>query len=101
MGSETVLEIRSVLAGRPSQPPSDPSGESVEATTLLPSPTVKQQKRPAEADWAVRGGVQDVDAAFDALRPTLAMTFPFELDRFQKEAVIHLEKVHHRPVSVW
>lgn len=47
----------------------------------------------SDAEWAVRGGIPDVRAAFDRLRPSLAMNFPFELDTFQKEAVIHLEQV--------
>lgn len=48
--------------------------------------------KPATAEWAVRGGVRDLDAEFERLRPNLAYQFPFELDRFQKEAVVHLEQ---------
>lgn len=33
-------------------------------------------------------------AAFHRLRPNLAHKFPFELDPFQKEAVLHLEQGH-------
>ena len=43
--------------------------------------------------WAVRGAVTNVHAEFERLRPGLAHHFPFELDGFQKEAVIHLEQV--------
>jgi len=32
-----------------------------------------------------------VEAAFSKLRPNLALHYPFELDTFQKEAVVHLE----------
>ena len=32
-------------------------------------------------------------AAYERLRPHLAHTFPFELDTFQKEAVLLLEQV--------
>jgi antiviral helicase SKI2 len=32
-----------------------------------------------------------VAGAFEALRPRLALHFPFELDGFQKEALLHLE----------
>ena len=33
-----------------------------------------------------------MEAAFSELRPYLALHFPFELDTFQKEAVVHLER---------
>jgi len=33
-----------------------------------------------------------VEAAFAELRPNLALHHPFELDLFQKEAVVHLER---------
>ena len=33
-----------------------------------------------------------MEAAFSDLRPNLALTYPFELDTFQKEAVVHLER---------
>ena len=41
----------------------------------------------------MRGTVSNVHAEFERLRPGLAHHFPFELDGFQKEAVIHLEQV--------
>ena len=41
----------------------------------------------------MRVGVRDLDAEFERLRPNLAHHFAFELDRFQKEAVVHLEQV--------
>ena len=50
-------------------------------------------KSSARTQWAVRGAVSDVHAEFERLRPGLAHHFPFELDGFQKEAVIHLEQV--------
>ena len=53
-----------------------------------------KKKQGSEHQWAVRGGIANVNAAFDQLRPSLAMTHPFELDNFQKEAVIHLEQVN-------
>ncbi|CDW57929.1 Helicase C and DEAD and DSHCT domain containing p rotein [Trichuris trichiura] len=34
----------------------------------------------------------DKSAEFEKLRPTLAKTYPFELDWFQKEAIVHLER---------
>ena len=58
-------------------------------------PLVSPPKKRAvsEYQWAVKGGIPDVATAFNRLRPSLAMTHPFELDTFQKEAVIHLEQV--------
>ena len=35
--------------------------------------------------WAVEGGIPDMEAEFELIRPEMAMTFPFELDNFQKE----------------
>ena len=52
-----------------------------------------------EKEWAVHGGMKDIDAAFDALRPDLAKSYPFELDAFQKEAVLHLEQVDYENQS--
>ena len=46
----------------------------------------------------VRGAVQDVKGEFELLRPAMAQSFPFELDPFQKEAVILLEQV---PACTW
>lgn len=68
-------------------PPSPPttSGRNA-ASGLVP-------KTKARTAWAVRGEVSNVNAEFERLRPTLAHYFPFELDGFQKEAVIHLERV--------
>ncbi len=50
-------------------------------------------KTRARTQWAVRGDIKNVNAEFERLRPDLAHVFPFELDGFQKEAVIHLERV--------
>ena len=44
-------------------------------------------------EWAVQSTQTGVAAAFERLRPHLAHTFPFELDTFQKEAVVLLEQV--------
>lgn len=68
----------------PSPPPTT-SGRNA-ASGLVP-------KTKARTAWAVRGEVSNVYAEFKRLRPTLAHYFPFELDGFQKEAVIHLERV--------
>ena len=41
----------------------------------------------------VRGGIPDVKGEFEQLRPAMAHSFPFELDAFQKEAILLLEQV--------
>ncbi len=51
------------------------------------------QGRQHTTAWAVRGGIKDLAGEFERLRPSMAHHFPFELDTFQKEAVVHLEKV--------
>ncbi|KAL0030068.1 hypothetical protein WJX79_004816 [Trebouxia sp. C0005] len=56
-----------------------------------PSPLPKKK---SEYDWAMPGGFPDLEVAFNKLRPNLAHKFPFELDPFQKEAVLHLEQGH-------
>lgn len=38
-------------------------------------------------------GMPDLQQRFKALKPRMAHHFPFELDTFQKEAIIHLEQV--------
>ena len=56
------------------------------ASGLVPKTSVRTQ-------WAVRGAIKDVNTEFEHLRPDLVHLFAFELDGFQKEAVIHLERV--------
>jgi hypothetical protein len=51
----------------------------------------QQPVRRREHEFALRGGITDLKAEYDALRPSMALTFPFELDVFQKEAVVHME----------
>ena len=76
-----------ISAGKAYVPGSLPttSGRNA-ASALVPRSSARTQ-------WAVRGAVSDVHAEFERLRPGLAHHFPFELDGFQKEAVIHLEQV--------
>ncbi len=38
-------------------------------------------------------GMPDLEKRFAALKPHMAHYFPFELDTFQKEAILHLEQV--------
>jgi hypothetical protein len=47
----------------------------------------------------VRGGIPNLAAAWSELKPSLALSYPFELDTFQKEAVLHLEA--GRSVGAW
>lgn len=50
-----------------------------------------KRKVAGNLEFAVRGGIDDLHAAWAELKPRLALTYPFELDTFQKEAVLHLE----------
>ncbi|KFD59113.1 hypothetical protein M513_00276 [Trichuris suis] len=43
-------------------------------------------------EWARSVEMTDSVPEFEKLRPTLAKTYPFELDWFQKEAIVHLER---------
>ena len=54
----------------------------------------ERKPRPAreEERWAVMERLTDVDDAFRKAAPEPAMTFPFELDAFQKEAACRLER---------
>ena len=40
----------------------------------------------------MRVSMPDLAAQWERLRPDLAFSFPFELDTFQKEAILHLEQ---------
>ncbi|GAV74483.1 DEAD domain-containing protein/Helicase_C domain-containing protein/DSHCT domain-containing protein/rRNA_proc-arch domain-containing protein [Cephalotus follicularis] len=42
--------------------------------------------------WADIGGDEGIADCFNELVPDMALEFPFELDKFQKEAIYHLEK---------
>ena len=44
--------------------------------------------------WAVRAAVQNMDTEWKALKSNLARDWPFELDVFQKEAIMHMEMGH-------
>ncbi|KAF3951343.1 hypothetical protein CMV_022995 [Castanea mollissima] len=48
-----------------------------------------QQKQQA---WAVIGGGEGIAERFHELVPDMALDFPFELDKFQKEAIYYLER---------
>jgi len=42
--------------------------------------------------YALRASIPNLDTTFQALQPTMARTWPFELDTFQKEAIICMEQ---------
>ncbi|XP_059428943.1 DExH-box ATP-dependent RNA helicase DExH11 isoform X2 [Corylus avellana] len=48
-------------------------------------------RQPQEA-WAIIGGSEGIAERFHELVPDMALEFPFELDKFQKEAIYYLEK---------
>lgn len=52
------------------------------------------RRHAGDLEFAVRSGIDDLNASWSAVLPNLALTYPFELDTFQKEAVIHLEQGH-------
>jgi superfamily II RNA helicase len=56
-----------------------------------PTPRLRPMDPTSPTPFAIEGSLADVNAAFDALRPRLAMTWPFELDGFQKEGVVLME----------
>ncbi|GMH32178.1 hypothetical protein BSKO_00012 [Bryopsis sp. KO-2023] len=57
----------------------------------------KDSKNGSKADgkptneWAVMSGIPDLQSAYKEIKGSMAMHFPFELDRFQKEAICNLE----------
>ncbi|KAJ7561237.1 hypothetical protein O6H91_03G020200 [Diphasiastrum complanatum] len=64
-------------------------------TVEIMASQVHQAKEEDQANvkaWAVKGGGERVAEQFFELIPDLAMSFPFELDLFQKEAIFHLER---------
>lgn len=50
-------------------------------------------KRGQEGEaWALTGGSEDIARHFHELVPEMALAFPFELDKFQMEAIYYLER---------
>ncbi|KAL3159262.1 hypothetical protein ABBQ32_011226 [Trebouxia sp. C0010 RCD-2024] len=58
------------------------------------APSSPLPKKKSEHEWAVSGSFPNLQERFDKLRPHMAHRFPFELDPFQQEAVLHLEQGH-------
>ncbi|KAK9802049.1 hypothetical protein WJX73_006832 [Symbiochloris irregularis] len=66
-----------------------------DSSSSIQPETPNRKKRRAQGQkrqWAVQHPVKDVAAEFEKIRPSMALTFPFELDDFQKEAVCLLEE---------
>ncbi len=97
-GAAALLDAAAVAAAGASRLPPPPAGPSGRAGAAPPPPAAAAGGAPKKAngEWAVRGGVPDLDAQFERLRPRMAHRFPFELDRFQKEAIVHLEQARPR-----
>ncbi|XP_010541438.1 PREDICTED: DExH-box ATP-dependent RNA helicase DExH11 isoform X2 [Tarenaya hassleriana] len=54
--------------------------------------THSRDKQKQKEGWAITGDNEGIADRFYELVPDMAMEFPFELDRFQKEAIYYLEK---------
>ncbi|XP_073304580.1 DExH-box ATP-dependent RNA helicase DExH11 isoform X1 [Primulina huaijiensis] len=67
------------------------SSESKELMPRLVGDTNIGGQQPKEA-WALSGGSEEIAERFHELVPDMALTFPFELDSFQKEAIYYLER---------
>jgi len=65
-------------------PQSDASAVPTSTSSTSSSSTAPRSR------WAVTASLPD--AAWEALKPHLARTFPFELDHFQKQAIMRLER---------
>ncbi|XP_073062145.1 DExH-box ATP-dependent RNA helicase DExH11 isoform X2 [Primulina eburnea] len=67
------------------------SSESKELMPRLVGDTNIGGQQPKE-EWALSGGSEEIAERFHELVPDMALTFPFELDSFQKEAIYYLER---------
>nr|CAD1818580.1 unnamed protein product [Ananas comosus var. bracteatus] len=61
------------------------------------STTKDPQKRGAsgvqlQKAWALVGGTEEIVGSFNELVPNMAVEYPFELDKFQKEAIYFLKR---------
>jgi superfamily II RNA helicase len=76
-----VLQASEMTAAAPAVAP-----EQKVATQL------RQPKGDEEFKFAMQNSVLNLEEAYNALRPTMARQFPFELDPFQKEGVLLMEE---------
>ena len=83
-------ELDAVLR-QPVQPP-QPRAQTQTQTRPAPAPAPAPAAVPeaARTSWAVTTLLDE--SLFDALRPKLAIQYPFELDSFQKQAIMRLER---------
>ncbi|XP_071723078.1 DExH-box ATP-dependent RNA helicase DExH11-like [Rutidosis leptorrhynchoides] len=66
--------------------------ESGEPTARQGGKSDNEGQQQQEKAWAIIGDSEGIADRFDELVPDLALEFPFELDKFQKEAIYYLEK---------
>ncbi|KAG8387912.1 hypothetical protein BUALT_Bualt02G0070700 [Buddleja alternifolia] len=67
------------------------SVQSVESTSRLDGDSNSDRQQQKEG-WALSGGSDEIMERFHELVPDMALSFPFELDPFQKEAIFYLER---------
>ena len=80
---ELVLRASEVTVAAPASNP---------APAAAATAPVLRARRAKDKEFAMENSVQDLHTSFEALRPRLAMTWPFELDTFQKEGVVLMEQ---------
>ena len=81
-----------LLATAPSQPADPPPKAAPPAGAAA---AAGPKRRRGDPEFAVRCGIDDVAGGWRALKAKgMAIQYPFELDTFQKEAVLHLEQGH-------
>lgn len=79
---------------KPKNPPAALCARPQAAPPAAPAPAGPKRRR-GDLEFAVRGGLDDVAGGWRALKAKgMAIQYPFELDTFQKEAVLHLEEGH-------
>ena len=100
----TEMDVLAARAAAGLLPPSTDASESIDAmlsrasaagslSTLPPAPRKsykEQDAEPGRKSWAVTTLLDE--SIFDAMRPKLAVQYSFELDSFQKQAVMRLER---------
>lgn len=59
-----------------------------------PGSRIGQNQRGTKKSWATRATINDLDRQWSYLLPVMARQYPFELDTFQKEAILHMEAGH-------
>lgn len=69
----------------------DPN-EFSNANDVYDAPDILKAEEPRKLKWAMDETLKSDQSEFDAIEPK-AMKFPFELDDFQKQAIVHLQKV--------